>query len=273
MIRLMKYPGAKGSLLPEIDRIFMSSGASRFVDVFGGSGLVSLNIQASSTVYNDLDPRLYNLFKSISISPEEVYRCLYRKYTDLKRSSKGEKESDKIPQSIRVRNIHKSRKVDFFNSLECDVDSACSLILEHTLSFGGMGGTYATNEKSPLNYLAKTLRYFSQISESVQNWTLECLDFRDLIAKYNARDTFLFMDPPYLGKKWYDSNLSYDDFSDLKELTENITGTYLIVIDREDSSAISLLGEPSFTLEYKGKPGKVRNMRRIAFYSNVNANG
>ncbi|MCL5731660.1 MAG: DNA adenine methylase, partial [Candidatus Thermoplasmatota archaeon] len=91
MIRIMKYPGAKGSLISEIRTLFYASGANFFVDVFGGSGVVSLNVCSPAVLYNDLDPRLYNLFMALAKYPDEIYRNLYEKYSDLagKLSRKG----------------------------------------------------------------------------------------------------------------------------------------------------------------------------------------
>jgi DNA adenine methylase len=62
--KLIKYPGSKLVIIPDIRRIFLESGEEYFVDVFGGSGSVSLNI-AGKLVYNDINDELCNLFRVI----------------------------------------------------------------------------------------------------------------------------------------------------------------------------------------------------------------
>ena len=73
-LRLFKYPGAKTSLLRDILRIVKAAQPSLIIDVFGGSGLVSLNSVGIQVVYNDIDPVLVNMFRMIQRHPEEMMR-------------------------------------------------------------------------------------------------------------------------------------------------------------------------------------------------------
>ena len=82
-LRLMKYPGAKTVMLPELTRIIRGSGCRVVVDVFGGSGLVSLNLQGVSVVYNDLDPELYNLFLQMKNNPTKLKHLLIQRMEEL----------------------------------------------------------------------------------------------------------------------------------------------------------------------------------------------
>ena len=50
-LRLLKYPGAKFVVIPDIRNVFNNSHCNLFIDVFGGSGSVSLNINSPITVY------------------------------------------------------------------------------------------------------------------------------------------------------------------------------------------------------------------------------
>ena len=76
-LRLMKYPGSKTVMLPEIKRIFSLSRSNMLIDVFGGSGLVSLNLRAEKTVYNDIDVKLINIFTTIQTNPLLIKSMLY----------------------------------------------------------------------------------------------------------------------------------------------------------------------------------------------------
>ncbi|MCL5732355.1 MAG: DNA adenine methylase, partial [Candidatus Thermoplasmatota archaeon] len=76
IIRIMKYPGSKVAIVPDIVSEFRRSGMQRFVDVFGGSGLVSLNIGAREIVYNEIDKDLVSLYRIIKSRPDDLYNLL-----------------------------------------------------------------------------------------------------------------------------------------------------------------------------------------------------
>ncbi len=60
------YGGKGGSvqrkLLKEILRYINNSSQKKFVDVFGGSGIVSINTKKDLRVYNDINSNLFNFF-------------------------------------------------------------------------------------------------------------------------------------------------------------------------------------------------------------------
>jgi DNA adenine methylase len=72
-----------------------------------------------------------------------------------------------------------------------------------------------------------------------RNAQIECMDFRDLITKYNREDvgTFFFMDPPYFvadGTNYYDYVFTPEDHQALKACCDQITANknkFLITYD------------------------------------------
>ena len=54
--------GNKQKLMQELLQIFPED-ISVFYDLFGGSGVVSLNVNADKYVLNDFSPHVYNLYK------------------------------------------------------------------------------------------------------------------------------------------------------------------------------------------------------------------
>ena len=55
MLRMIKYPGSKTTIVGEIQRVYDLSQCSRFVDVFSGSASVLINIHAGMEIYNDIN--------------------------------------------------------------------------------------------------------------------------------------------------------------------------------------------------------------------------
>lgn len=270
-MRLMKYPGAKTSIIPDIDDVFRRSGKRLFVDVFGGSGSVALNVKFAAITYNDLDPDLVNLFRSIQYDPGLLKDLLAESLDayDFKRGRKNP-PPDKLPRHEAARKP--SRPSRSYGKIP-DVRAAAQTLLSFTMSFGGMGDTYATKEKSSRGYLKKTISMLPRISELVSSWTIENLDFRDIMNRQDTKDTFFYLDPPYSSRKWYSSNFSERDYTDLMDILRNAKGKYLMTVDAHDDLLEDIFGDPDYIKGYEnrnqnpGRPSKPPRMK--AFYTNV----
>lgn len=270
-LRLMKYPGAKTSIIPDIEDVFRRSGKRLFIDVFGGSGSVSLNMQYATVVYNDLDPELVNLFRAVQYDSDLLKDLLLESLDiyDFKRGRRNPPAS-KIPRYEATRKP--SLSGNKFGKIP-DVKAAAQTVLRFTMSFGGMGSTYGTNEKSSKGYLKKTISMLPRIKEKVSLWTIENLDFRDLISRYDSKGAFFYLDPPYSEKKWYSTNFRESDYGALISQLRNIKGTYLITVDAHDDLLEDIFGEPDYIKSYENRnqnPNSGRKPPRMkAFYTNV----
>ncbi len=266
-LRIIKYPGAKGVLVPEIKRVFLRSGKLRFVDALGGSGAVSLNLDAGETVYNDLNQDLVNIFNVIKWNPDAIESALsvlasFLKNGHVKNPGKGTAR-DPV-KLIRSRMPPMTREEEM----------AIRAIYGFSATFGGMGSTYATEaEKSVGRYIEKTLKDFPKISKRVFTWEIKNLDFRALVEKYNTEESFFYFDPPYPGKTWYNQNFSHQDFKDLRGLFPSIKGNYLMNLEADDKHLLEMFGKPTFVKSYRNANGKFqaleRPLRVKAFYTNV----
>lgn len=270
-LRLMKYPGAKTSIIPDIDDVFKRSGKRSFVDVFGGSGSVSLNMKFGTVIYNDLDPELVNLFRAIQHDSALLVDLLYEALDsyEFRRGRKSTSE-DKIPRSVAT--MKPSIPAGRHGKVP-DVGAAAQTILRFTMSFGGMGDTYGTKEKAAKGYLKKTISMMQKISEKVSGWTIENLDFRTLINKYDSNGTFFYLDPPYSERNWYGSNFRETDYEDLRDLLKNMKGKYLLTVDAHDDLLEDIFGDPDYIKAYENRnqdPGRgTKPPRTKAFYTNV----
>ena len=66
-----------------------------------------------------------------------------------------------------------------------------------TTGFGGKGETYSTREKGAYQYTVKVMQNYNRIAKKVKEFTIENLDFREIIAKYDDSDSFFYIDPSY----------------------------------------------------------------------------
>ena len=284
-LKLIKYPGSKTTLLPDIEKVFKKSRTRMLVDVFGGSGTVSLNLRAKEVVYNDINSDLCNLFLAIKEDPDYMLKSL----TDLLSGARNDRKDGSGQQPTRNTGREKNIALkQIINSILKDDDKRMisqeknnspdlrhgfSTLCKFSVSFGGMGETYGTEtEKAIFSYMRKTLHDFRQIIMSVSSWEIQNLDFRDLFKKYDSSRTFFYLDPPYPGKDWYDNEFGLNDYEDLAEIFESLKGKYLMNLDWKHKNLEGVFGKPAFVKKYynmnggqnSSNPGRFRS-----FYTNV----
>lgn len=274
-IRLVKYPGSKTWAIPDVRSAYLASGKKTLIDVFGGSGLISLNVRSQRTVYNDLNHDLVNFFlclkhfpdRIISIS-EALLDSLDRKY----RPGNSREFNDTLRQygPAAIRMIVKDTEE---NAL-CRPGMALETFYRYNTSFGGMGDTYGTvREKSPYRTMVKAIEDMKRSAHQIRSWEIEFLDFRQLMEKLDSRDAFFYLDPPYPGKDWYEHNFSRSDFRDLADLLSELKGAYLLTLDTRDSDLAEIFGRPAFFMtkrNHNGPEGDDGRMPRSRmFYTNV----
>ena len=275
-LRLMKYPGAKTVMLPEITRIIRGSGCRVVVDVFGGSGLVSLNLQGVSVVYNDLDPELYNLFLQMKNNPISLKHLLIQRMEELFHPGGKQILQNRSRNEIVRKALIQPAYSGHSNKYDAKSDPvvrAEETLFRFNVSFGGLGRTYSTDrEKSPARYLEKTIAQFDRISARVHNWRLENLDFRSVIDKYDSSEVLFYLDPPYPGKEWYNFNFSDDDFRELKSLIDRVVAHYILNVDDNIPMITRIFGRPTFLRSYPNNNSKngsrPEESKKKAFYMN-----
>jgi DNA adenine methylase len=227
---LFPYAGGKFYLMKDIKEIFDKSGKTVAIDVFGGSGKFLLNVAAKAKVYNDIDSRLVNLFKVAKERPEELTAWF------------------RFPLHSR----------ELFNSFRCsresgdEVEEAAKTLYLYYSSFAAKGETFgygAKPRKAIVPKIENALQRVSEMHEEIKLWTIEHLDFRELLRRYDSPDAFFYLDPPYHGRKFYRYNFVEKDFQDLARLLSSLKGRYLMNIN-SDEFVIDCFGEPSSARQY-----------------------
>ncbi len=249
-IKFLKYPGIKLILIRDIEKEFKESGCSIFIDVFGGSGSVSLNLSASKIIYNDIDPEVASIFSAVKNHSEEFYSELC-----VMTESKEDFMS------------YENKPVDWKNR---KVKDACLSFYRHNTSFGGKGETYGTEEKGSFQFFMKIFTNYAIISKKIRTFTVENKDFRDIFREYDSVDSFFYVDPPYPGKNWYNYEFSNEDMKDLKNVLKNTKGSYLMNFNAEDDLPKQIFGNPQYVIKYDNRnslPGT--EYKYYSFYKRV----
>ena len=120
--------------------------------------------------------------------------------------------------------------------------------------------------------IENALDRLSELHEEIRLWTIEHLDFRDLMKRYDSEEAFFYLDPPYFGKKFYRYNFTEKDFEDLASLLPSLKGKYLMNINKSEY-IIDRFGVPSRESRFKsfcdnGRVNGKRRSRTELFYWN-----
>ncbi len=239
---LIKYPGSKKSLIKDINEVFNKSQCDRIIDVFGGSGVVLLNINAEYKVYNDINLDLVNLFNTIKYNYNEFYRMVI---------------------SLKNREVFNYYKYNINSMNGNSTEKAFKTFFLLNTTFGGQGNTYIKYDRSKFNFVLRIINNLNNLKDIISPWIIENMDYKEIIKKYDNDNTFFYIDPPYIGKKWYDFNL--DSYRNLNNLVSKINGSYLMNFEKSND-AINIFGNPDFVRRYKNT-GK--SYRYYYFYTNV----
>lgn len=88
-INPFNYTGAKHKLFSQILPLFPMSEINTFVDLFGGSAEVSLNVRANNVIYNDKSEALVNILKNLDDNFVSEIENLINKYGLSKTNKQG----------------------------------------------------------------------------------------------------------------------------------------------------------------------------------------
>lgn len=212
MSHLIPYFGGKNRLAKTIiDRI---APHTCYVEVFAGSaGVLFAKEPSRAEVINDLDKELITFYRVVKHHPEEFHRQF--KYCLVARDE-FERLKKVAPETL------------------TDIQRAVRYFYLQKNAFGGQVanrhfGTATTGPpKMNIFNLEETLTSAWQRLAAV---TIECLDFRALLPRYDRPHTFFFMDPPYWNLPGYRHDFVEQDFLDLAALLADLKGRFLMTIN------------------------------------------
>lgn len=173
-----------------------------FYDLFGGSGVVSLNVKADKYVLNELDTHVYNLYKILkNTTPEEIINHIESRIDeyDLPKKSTHSSKTSRVE-----REFYKAKYIKFRDNYNKDKNPLDLFVLmnycmSQTVRFNNegdfnmpFGSDRFIKEKHSQRYIDFYLKLnsmgFSISNKSYLEFNPE--DFND--------DDFVYLDPPYL---------------------------------------------------------------------------
>jgi DNA adenine methylase len=247
MKSLFPYAGGKFHLIKIVEQVYKNSNKTAFIDVFGGSGKVLMNMESKVKVYNDIDNSLVNIFETLRNNPGLL--------------------KDKFEYALNSRRLFNECKIEGNDNAE----NAFRKLYSYLMSFAGKGKYYGYSVKSKGNRIINIKENIDSIYNEVKYWTIENIDYKELIKKYDSQGSFFYLDPPYYKIKYYRYNFNDSDFHELKDILGKIKGKYLMNINYNDF-VVDLFGEPDMKIEVKNNSVNnkyIKNSKRYElFYYN-----
>jgi DNA adenine methylase len=221
----LSYIGGKSRIGTWI-RNYIPYDTETFVEPFSGMFWVFFKLELPNypnlkkVVYNDFNPLNVNLFNCI-----KNYVDFYEVIKDYK--SQNKKLFDKFQKEI----FHTDFKVDL-TTPDYHTAAKYAYILSQVWSgtnpekgkFIDLKGKYRSKFDSFKSKLVDTKwqKYFDKIT------VCECLDFEDVIKKYDSEKTYFYCDPPYFKTEKYYANHEFgiETHQRLAESLKNIKGKF-----------------------------------------------
>lgn len=187
-----------------------------YVEAFAGGAWVLLKKPESKVeVLNDVNRDVITLYRVIQNHLNEFVRFFRWALV-----SRDEFERLKRVRADTLTDIQRSAR--FYYLQKC--------------AFGGqiVSPTFGTATQSPPKMnLLRIEEELSQVHLRLARVYLECLNYDQVILKYDRPDTFFYLDPPYWGTEDYYGKDAFEreDFQKLKELLVGVKGRFLLTLN------------------------------------------
>jgi DNA adenine methylase len=211
---LISWVGGKRLLRKTIAPL-VPAGIELYAEPFGGAGwmLFYKDCWAGSEIYNDLDGRLVNLFRTVKYHHDELIR--------------------EMSLLINSRELFYQVRD---NKGMTDIQRAARFLFLIKKSFGAMGETFGCGRKPSASGLVhSTLQIRPQIEAihaRLDKVLVENLDFEELIRRYDSKGSFFYCDPPYTSGTGY-AVATAEGFAHkrLRRVLEHVKGRWLLSYD------------------------------------------
>lgn len=212
MVGPLSYLGGKNRVASKI--ISLIPRHNCYIEAFCGGAQVLFHKPLSSVeILNDLDEEVFNFLRICQLHHSELIRYLQfctvsRKWFELFQKQDPKALSD-IQRAARFFYLQKNCYGGLINRKHFKVSVQD-------------GPNYNPHRIPMVLHLAH---------ERLLSVQLECLPYQDILSRYDRRDTFFYLDPPYFGLPHYKFNFTEADYVELVRLLKTLKGRFLLSLN------------------------------------------
>lgn len=216
----IKWVGSKRQLKKEIVSLFPEH--ITYVEPFFGGGSVYFEKEPSKVeVINDYDRNVINFYKVLQQDKDGLL--------------------ERIDSALISRELFLEYRKSEWDKLE-PLERAFRFIYILKCSYGGLfrfnqkgecnspfAGSPSPKAKSSL-FSKNTEKSLKEAHQRLKNAIIENGDYKEIVKRYDTKDTLFFFDPPY------DTDYSYGvdfDYDELLEVCKNLKGKFILTLNAE----------------------------------------
>lgn len=184
---------------------------SRYVEAFGGAAWVLFAKPSSKEeVYNDLNGELSNFFRIVQTAPRALI--------------------DFLMDMLDSRDLFETLKAADIEAMN-EIERAARYFYINRCSFSSRGWNFGGH----FDRLHKSDR-ISLAYKRLQGVRIENLDYAELIKRYDSKNSFFYLDPPYDCEeaRFYYAYFQQKDYQKLNLILSNLKGKFLLSINNSD---------------------------------------
>lgn len=230
----INWYGGKGGniqrrLLKKILNYINESNQSIFVDVFGGSGIVSINVKKDLRIYNDINSNLVNFFNVLKNKElrdqliEKLTLTLYS-YEIYKKAQENISSSKDLVEKALNFYIATMQSRNSVGAMKINQSWRCSTTKNGTRR--GMAQAVSSWLKNIDENLPNSIERFRELQVTNE-------DVFSCIEKWDTKDTIFYLDPPYIqeirvSKNVYNNEFTLQEHKNLVNRLLNIKGAAIL---------------------------------------------
>jgi len=210
----LSYVGGKSRLSKRIIQLIPEH--KTYCEVFAGAGWVFFKKNPSKyEVLNDLDSDLISFYRVLQNHLEEFLK--------------------QFKWLLASREWFEDWKFQLDGRGLTDIQRAARYYYVQRLCFGGKvkGRTYGVGiDRSARINLVRLEEELSMVHLRIAQVTIENLDWKIFLSKYDRDETFFYIDPPYYKTSCYKYNFtSIDNYIDLEKTLAKLKGSFILSIN------------------------------------------
>ena len=196
------YMGNKKKLINKGLIELFPNNVSMFVDLFAGSGVVSMNTEASKYIINDIDTNLIDLYNMFKFTEADTIIGHIESRIEEYRLAKERTKRNEFKDKEKIEQYKKA-----YMTLRSDYNKNKNVLDFYTLMFYSFSQQFRFNNKGEFNmpcgndcFSDKNKEYIrdGRIFFKSDNVIITNNDFRKLKISKLDNNSFVYLDPPYL---------------------------------------------------------------------------